>query len=109
MPVRHIDEIGELYSKNVSPVTDKEIQLEVEEAENRRNLLNEGEAVKVKSTGKLGIAFEPNAGHDHQKNDGPEAAEGWEPAKTDPNLAAADQSVHEPKKFSNPVKKNKKK
>ena len=107
MPVRHIDEIGELYSKNVSPVTDKEIQLEVEEAENRKRLLNEGEQVKGDNSGK-DSAFAGTKGHDHQKNDGPEAAEGWEPAQNDPNLGSADQSVHEPKKFSNPVKKEQK-
>ena len=105
MPVRHIDEIGELYSTNVSPVTDKELKLEEQEVANRRKLLTEAEEVKAKRA--QDSAFD---GESKKENgfDSATTPDGVQKAELDTQNSSTGESAFSVEKFSNPVKKEQK-
>jgi hypothetical protein len=94
MPVRHFDEIGELYSNNIKPVTDEQILSE----ETVGSLPQDGFAHANKK-----IAT------DKAFNDaGPEAAENFEASPNDTNKKKSKKSAYNEEKLSNPVVHEKK-
>ena len=90
--VKHFEDIGNIYTANIIPKTNEQ-------------LLGEGEAVNTTSSD---TAFEPNGGHDMQKHDGPEAAEGFEPIENDIKTKKKKKTAYAEETLSQPVKVPKK-